>query len=134
MIFFTISKTKTKKKKKKNQKKKSGAVLVAKNGKVLLCNGYGYADIAEKVRNGPNYEFRIGSITKPFVSILIMQLIEQNKIKLDGQISSFFPGIDSAKRVITIKQLLQQTSGIEDYTEDTVHVCPAFSMHPIDPS
>ena len=52
----------------------------------------------QKILNSPDYEFRIGSITKPFVSVLIMQLIEQKKIMLNEQISTFFTHIDSGRR------------------------------------
>jgi len=59
-----------------------------------------------------------------------MQLVEQNRISLDEPVSQFFPQIDSGKKAITIKQLLQQTSGIGDYT-DSGFTCPALLQHPI---
>lgn len=110
----------------------SGTVLVAQNGNIVFCKSYGYANKEKKVINTPQHEFSIGSITKPFVAVIIMQLVEQHKIKLDESISDFFPNVDSNKRKITIKQLLHQTSGIADYTEIDL-VCPTFLHHPIDP-
>ncbi len=115
-----------------NKGKFSGTVLVAQNGNVVFCKSYGYANKERNKINTPQIEFNIGSITKPFVAVLIMQLVEKHQITLDEPMSDFFPGIDSDKSKITLNQLLHQTSGIADYTEADL-ACPAFLHHPINP-
>ena len=60
-----------------------GAVLLAKEGKPLVAKGYGYANIEWQIPNTTSTKFRIGSITKQFTSMLVMQLREQGKIKLE---------------------------------------------------
>jgi CubicO group peptidase (beta-lactamase class C family) len=52
----------------------SGATLVAKDGKVLVEKGYGKADNENNIPNGPKTKFRIGSLTKAFTAMAVMQL------------------------------------------------------------
>ena len=95
----------------------NGTVLVAEAGKVIFKNGYGYANMEWRIPNEPNTKCRIGSITKQFTSMLIMQLVEQGKIKLNDKITNYLPEYreDTGDRV-TIHQLLIHTSGIPSYT------------------
>jgi CubicO group peptidase (beta-lactamase class C family) len=96
----------------------NGSVLVAENGKVILKKGYGLANMEWGIPNQPDTRFRLGSITKQFTSMLIMQLVQKGKIKLDGKISDYLP--DYPKKngdKITIHHLLSHTSGIPGYTE-----------------
>ncbi|HEY1023809.1 MAG TPA: serine hydrolase [Sphingobacteriaceae bacterium] len=97
------------------QKKFSGTVLIAKGGKVLLNKGYGWADAEKKVYNGPETEFRIGSVSKQFTATVIMKLAEEGKLKVTDPLTKFishYPKGDS----ITIHHLLSQTSGIQNFT------------------
>jgi CubicO group peptidase (beta-lactamase class C family) len=95
----------------------NGTVLVAENGKVIFKKGYGKANFEWNIPNTPDTKFRLGSITKQFTAGLIMQLIEQGKVKLDGKISDYLPEYrkDTGDRV-TIHHLLTHTSGIPSYT------------------
>lgn len=95
----------------------SGTVLVAVNGKVIFKKGYGMANIEWNVPNKPDTKFRIGSITKQFTSMLILQLVEQGKIDLEGKLSDYLAYYrkDTGEKV-TIHQLLTHTSGIPSYT------------------
>jgi len=95
----------------------SGTVLVAANGKVLFKKGYGMANIEWNIPNEPNTKFRIGSITKQFTSMLILQLVEQGKIDLEGKLSDYLPYYrkDTGEK-ITIHHLLTHTSGVPSYT------------------
>lgn len=94
-----------------------GAVLVAENGKVIYKNGFGYANMDWEIPNKPDTKFRIGSITKQFVAMLIMQLVEDGKIKLDGKIIDYIPEYrNETGNKITIFHLLTHTSGIPSYT------------------
>ena len=68
-----------------------GSVLVAEKGKVIYKKGIGLADMEWNVPNQPDTKFRLGSITKQFTSMLIIQLVEQGKLKLDVPISAYLP-------------------------------------------
>jgi CubicO group peptidase (beta-lactamase class C family) len=98
----------------------SGAVLIAEGGDVIYKKGIGYANAEWKIPNEPDVKYRLGSITKQFTSMLIMQLVEKGKINLDGKLSEYLPYYrkDVGDKV-TIHQLLTHTSGIPDYTESS---------------
>ena len=95
----------------------NGSVLVAEKGKVIYKKGFGLADMEWNIPNGSDTKHRLGSITKQFTSMLIMQLVEQGKLKLDVPISAYLP--DYPKKsgdVITIHHLLTHSSGIPNMT------------------
>ena len=96
----------------------SGSVLVAEKGEVIFKKGYGLANMEWEIPNAPDTKFRLGSITKQFTSMLIMQLVEQGKLKLDGKITDYLPDYrkDTGDRV-TVHHLLTHTSGIPSYTD-----------------
>src|ERR1041385_1040776 len=95
----------------------NGAVLVAENGKVIFKKGYGMANMEWNIPVETDTKFRLGSITKQFTSMLIMQLVQEGKIKLDGKLTDYLTDYrkDTGDR-ITIHQLLNHTSGIPSYT------------------
>ena len=95
----------------------NGSALVAENGKVIYKQGLGLANMEWKIPNTPDTKFRLGSITKQFTATLIMQLVEEGKVKLDGKLSDYLPDYrkDIGDRV-TVHQLLNHTSGIPSYT------------------
>ena len=95
----------------------NGTVLVAENGKVVYKGAFGAANMEWNIPNTPETRFRLGSITKQFTATVILQLVEQGKIKLDGKLSDYLP--DYRKDVgekVTIHHLLTHTSGIPSYT------------------
>src|SRR5688572_9122032 len=95
----------------------NGSVLIAEKGKVIYKKGFGLADMEWNIPNQPDTKHRLGSITKQFTAVLIMQLVEQGKLKLDVPISTYVP--DYPKKngdVITIHQLITHTSGIPNMT------------------
>ncbi len=95
----------------------NGTVLVAEGGKVIYKKGFGPANIEWNIPNKPDTKFRIGSITKQFTSMLILQLVEQGQIDLEGKLSDYLPYYrkDTGEKV-TIHHLLTHTSGIPSYT------------------
>lgn len=95
----------------------NGTVLVAENGKVIYKKGFGMANMEWEIPNHPDTKFRIGSVTKQFTAALIMQLVEEGKIKLDGKLTDYLTDYrkDTGDKV-TIHQLLNHTSGIPSYT------------------
>ena len=95
----------------------NGAVLVAENGKVIYKKGVGLANMEWNIPNELDTKFRLGSITKQFTATLILQLVEQGKLKLDGKVSDYLPDYrkDTGSK-ITIHHLLSHTSGLPNYT------------------
>ena len=95
----------------------NGSVLVAENDKVIYKNGFGYANMEWKIPNRPDTIFRIGSVTKQFTAILILKLVEEGKISLDGKITDYLPDYPKNQgNKVTIHHLLTHTSGIPSYT------------------
>ncbi len=95
----------------------NGSVLVAEKGNVIYKKGFGLADMEWNIPNQPDTKHRLGSITKQFTAMLIMQLVEQGKLKLDVPISIYLP--DYPKKngdIITIHHLLTHSSGIPNMT------------------
>jgi CubicO group peptidase (beta-lactamase class C family) len=99
-------------------RKFQGSVLVAKDGKILLRQAYGLANIEHDVLNTPETKFRLGSITKQFTAMAIMILQERGKLKADDLISKHLGDTPEAWKDITIHHLLTHTSGIPSYTSD----------------
>ena len=103
----------------------NGSVLVAEKGKVIYKKGFGLADMEWNIPNQPDTKHRLGSITKQFTAMLIMQLVEQGKLKLDVPISTYLPEYPKKNGdVITIHQLLTHSSGTPNMTS-----FPGFSKN-----
>ena len=91
-------------------------VVVIKDGKVLLRKAYGLASLSNKEALQADHVMRLGSITKQFTAVAILQLIEEGKIALNDPVSKFFPDYPESGKIITIEHLLTHTSGIPSYT------------------
>jgi CubicO group peptidase (beta-lactamase class C family) len=94
----------------------SGSVLLAAGGKPVVKKGHGYANIEWRIPNAPDTKFRIGSITKQFTSMLVMQLREQGKVKLEESVCVYIAPCPDPWKPVTIHHLLTHTSGIPTYT------------------
>lgn len=95
----------------------SGAVLIAKDNKVLLSGGYGKTSIDSGNKITPATVFNIGSVTKQFTAAGIMKLVEEGKLEVSDNLGRFFPDIPEDKKNITIHQLLTHTSGLSGQAE-----------------
>src|SRR4051794_26819379 len=84
----------------------SGTVLLAKDGKAVFLKSYGYANREWLIPNASDTRFRIGSITKPFTAILVMQLREQGKLKIDDSICVYVARCPAAWKPVTLHHLL----------------------------
>jgi CubicO group peptidase (beta-lactamase class C family) len=93
-----------------------GAVLVSRDGQVVLKKGYGMANLELDVPNKPETKFRLGSITKQFVAVGILQLEEKGKLRVQEPICKYVPECPDAWGKITIHHLLSHTSGIPNFT------------------
>ncbi len=92
------------------------SVAVVKNGRTVLAKGYGFADLENDVPATAETVFRIGSITKQFTSAAIMKLMEQGKLSLDDTLQKFLPNFPAQGNRVTVRHLLNHTSGIKSYT------------------
>jgi CubicO group peptidase (beta-lactamase class C family) len=93
-----------------------GSVIVVQDGKTLLRKGYGMADLELGVPAKPEMVFRIGSMTKQFTAVAILQLVKEGKVKFDDPLSKYVPDYQGAE-AITVEQLLTHTSGIKSYND-----------------
>lgn len=95
-----------------------GVVTIIQDGKVLLAKGYGFADLQEQVPvTAQTTLFRIGSISKMFTWISVMQLVSQGKLKLDEDINHYLKDFQipaTYPQPITLKDIMTHTPGFED--------------------
>ncbi len=98
-------------------------------GKGSLLITKGVSDIKNNVASDADNIFRIGSITKTFTAVTVLQLAEENKLSLDDKLSGFEPRIANAS-AITIRMMLNHTCGIFSYTDDTAFVS-AIKKYPL---
>jgi CubicO group peptidase (beta-lactamase class C family) len=109
----------------------SGSILIAKDGVPLFSKGYGMANYEHRVPNTTSTVFQIGSLTKQFTSMAIMQLVEQGKLSVTDSIAKYIDNCPDAWKNITIKNLLTHTSGIVNVSSlpdwDDYHSIQSYS-------
>lgn len=92
------------------------AVLVEKDGQVILRKGYGLANLELGVPVKPDMVFEVGSVTKQFTAAAILVLADRGRLKLDDDVTRHLPDFPTHGKTITIEHLLTHTSGIPSYT------------------
>jgi len=105
-----------------------GAVLVARNGKVIYSDARGPADRENKTPNTLDTKFRMGSMNKMFTATAVLQLVQAGKVRLDAPLGTYltdYPNREVAAKV-TIHQLLTHTGGTGDIFG------PEFDAHRLD--
>lgn len=92
-----------------------GSIVIAKEGRIVYERAFGYSlmDGPTKTPITSNTRFRISSITKTYTAVMILQLVEEGKLKLQDNLDRFFPEIPNANK-ITIEQILRHRSGIPE--------------------
>ena len=90
----------------------SGALLVAKDGELLLNKGYGYADRNNKVKNTSSTIFSTGSLTKQFTAAAIMKLEMTGALNTNDKLSKYVEALPKDKEDIELRHLLTHTSGL----------------------
>jgi len=91
------------------------SVMVIRDGQVLDVRSYGVADMEIGRLVSPSTNFRLASVTKQFTATAVLMLAERGKLDLDDSIRQYFPEFPVFTEQISIRHLLQHTSGIEDY-------------------
>ncbi|MBJ2174020.1 beta-lactamase family protein [Aureibaculum sp. A20] len=94
-----------------------GTVSIFKDGKEVYQKSIGFSNINSKSKANALTKYRIGSITKTFTATIIMQLIDEEKLNLNSNLSTYFPEIENAE-IITIENLLYHRSGLHNVTNE----------------
>jgi len=90
---------------------------IIQDGKLIYGRGYGLANLEYNIPNSKESVFRIASTSKQFTAACIILLAEEGSLSLEDKLSSFFPDFPSYADTITVKHLLNHTSGIRDYLQ-----------------
>jgi CubicO group peptidase (beta-lactamase class C family) len=93
------------------------AVLVKVDGKVVFQKGYGVRELRTYAKIDPETNFRLASVTKQFTAMAIMLLVHDGKIHYEDHLTDIFPDFPAYGKEITIRDLLNHTSGLPDYSE-----------------
>lgn len=100
-----------------NPKLPGAAVMVIKNGEKVFIKGYGLADLENNYPVTSKTNFRLASVTKQFTAMSILLLIDSGKLSFGTTLKNIFPNFPDYGNNITIKNLLQHTSGLIDYED-----------------
>jgi CubicO group peptidase (beta-lactamase class C family) len=95
----------------------SGTVLIQRGDTVLFAKSYGFADRGKRIPNRLDTRFHIASLSILFTSTAVLRLIDQGKLSFDTHVSDIVPGVPNGDK-ITIRNLLEQNSGLPDANED----------------
>ncbi len=106
------------------EKQFNGSALIKTKAGILLSKSYGYADSSRQLRADANTQYRIGSLSKPFTAILILQLEKEGKLSVIDAIGQYLP--DYPHGGITIEQLLTHQSGIPNLTTNAMSLSTIF--------
>lgn len=100
------------------------SLAVVRDGKILLAEGYGVANLELNVPATAKTNYSIASITKTFTALATMMLVEAGKISLEDPIAKHFSTLPTAWNPVTVRQLLNHTSGISSFTTHEKIPCP----------
>lgn len=93
-----------------------GAVIEVRVGDRVWNSGAGVASLRSELPASTDHTFRIASLTKPMIGAIVLQLVDEGELELDDEFADYVPGpLDDAPEPVTVRQLLQHTSGMNDY-------------------
>lgn len=91
------------------------SLLVVRDGQTVLARGYGLADVERHVPVTPQTDFRLASLSKQFTATTIMLLVADGRLRYDDSIFTLVAGLPAFARGVTVRHLLNHTSGLPDY-------------------
>lgn len=94
------------------------SLVVVKNGEIDYVQGYGYANLEHNVPVKPETVFQAGSVGKQFTSFAVMLLVQDGRMSLDDKLTKYFPDAPRGWDSITVRHLLNHTSGFGEYSDD----------------
>ncbi|MEV5576144.1 serine hydrolase domain-containing protein [Spirillospora sp. NPDC052269] len=99
-----------------------GVIALSRRGDEVTHVTAGFANTATRQKMTPDLRFRIASVTKTFTSAVVLQLVAEHRLSLDDTVARWLPGVlirnGNDGRKITVRQLLAQTSGLNEYATD----------------
>ncbi len=98
----------------------NGTALIKTGSGIILSKSYGYANKEQQLKADSSTQYRIGSLSKPFTAIVILQLAQEGKLSLKDPVKKFLP--DYVNGDVTIEQLLSHQSGIPNYTANNEYL------------
>ena len=104
-----------------------GSLAVVRTPTRVVRAASGYSDRELRLRMRPTDRFRIASVTKTFVATVVLQLVAEGRLRLDDTVESRLPSLVPNGSAITIRELLNHTSGLFDYSEDAAYVDAVIS-------
>ena len=104
------------------------SVLVIHDGRVIFRNAYGMADLEHQVPATTHTGYRLASVTKQFTAMAIMLLAEDGRLRYDQPVREILPELPPAAAPVTIRHLLNHTSGLLDY-EDLIPDSQTVQVH-----
>lgn len=107
------------------------AVLIVKDGRVAFERGFGITDLRTMSRIDGQTNFRLASVTKQFTAASIMLLVRNGRLRYEDTLTGVFPGFPDYGRAITIRHLLNHTSGLLDYEDLMPPVDPALPIEEV---
>ncbi len=97
----------------KEQKLVGLSIGIVKNGKLLLAKGYGYANLEDSIRATENTVYKLASVSKHMIASGILLLVSEGKLRLSDPVTKFFPDAPASWNQITVRHLLNHTSGLQ---------------------
>lgn len=91
------------------------SVVVIRNGQVVVRRAYGMADLERHIEATPETNYRLASVSKQFTAMAVMLLAQDGKLRYDQPIRDFLAELPPAAQPVTVRHLLNHTSGLWDY-------------------
>jgi len=93
------------------------SLIVVKDGKAVVRRGFGYANLEEHTKAGPETNYRLASVSKQFTAASILLLKQDGKLRLEDPVRKWLPELPASDGKITLRNLLTHTSGLIDYED-----------------
>ena len=93
------------------------SVIVIQGGSVIVRRAYGMADLDRRVPTTPETDYRLASLSKQFTAMAVMLLAKDGKLRYDQPVRDFLPELPASARAVTVRHLLNHTSGLYDYED-----------------
>ena len=93
------------------------SLIVVKDGKAVVRRGFGYANLEEHTKAGPETNYRLASVSKQFTAASILLLKQDGKLRLEDPVRKWLPELPPSDGKITLRNLLTHTSGLIDYED-----------------